>query len=52
MNTYRVIIKNSANCEVYNALINAETENEALMELIKEEIITVYSGDSLTIEEE
>lgn len=47
---YRIIIKNGANCEVYNEIISAENENIALKEIIDNEII--YSGDKIIIEEE
>ena len=52
MKTYRVIIKNSSNCEIYNTLINANTENDAILELLKENCFTLYCDDTLTIIEE
>lgn len=51
MNTYRVIIRNGTGSEIYNGLVNAETENEAIMKLLKDDIITLYCDDTLTIEE-
>ena len=47
---YRIIIKNSVNCEIYHAIITAKNENEALKTILETE--TIYSGDSIIIEEE
>jgi hypothetical protein len=50
MKTFRIIVKNGANCEIYNRLFNAETENEALKMFLENEII--YCDDSITISED
>lgn len=47
---YRIIIKNSGNCEIYNEIVTAKNENEALKIILETEIIC--SGDSILIEEE
>lgn len=47
---FRVIIKNGANCEIYNELITAKDENEAIKTVLESE--TIYSGDIINIEEE
>lgn len=47
----RVIIKNSANCEIYNKLVlNVADENEAIRKVLED--TTIYTGDSIIIEEE
>lgn len=50
MKTYRIIVLNSVNCEAFNALFNAETENEALKMFLQDN--EIYSGDSIQIDEE
>lgn len=47
---YRVIIKNSGNCEIYNEIVTAKDENEAIKTVLDSEII--YTGDRIEIEEE
>ena len=47
---YRIIIKNGANCEVYNEIVTAKDENEAIKIVLDSEII--YAGDKIEIEEE
>lgn len=47
---YRIIIKNGANCEIFNELITAKDENEAIKIVLENE--TIYSGDIINIEEE
>ena len=47
---YRIIIKNGTNCEIYNEIVTAKDENEALKIILETE--TIYSGDKIIIEEE
>lgn len=47
---YRIIIKNSGNCEIYNEIVTAKDENEAIKVVLDSEII--YAGDRIEIEEE
>lgn len=47
---FRVIIKNGANCEIYNELITAKDENEAIKTVLGSE--TIYTGDIIIIDEE
>lgn len=46
---FRIIIKNSGDCEIYNEIITAKDENEALKTVLDSEII--YTGDKIEIEE-
>lgn len=50
MRLFRVIIANSVGAELYNDVIEATDENEALLKVLKDEI--VYSGDTISIDEE
>ena len=50
MRLFRIIISNSVGAELYNDVIEAKDENEALLIVLKDEI--VYSGDTINIEEE
>ncbi len=45
---FRVIIKNGANCEIFNDLITAKDENEAIKRVLESE--TICSGDIISIE--
>ena len=49
MNKYRIIIKNGANIEIYNEIITAKSENEAIKQVLETEII--YAGDKIETEE-
>lgn len=46
---YRIIVKNRANCEIYNRLFESKTENDAVKDFLEWE--TLYDGDTLKIEE-
>lgn len=50
MRLFRIIITNDVGSELYNDVIEAKDENEALLVVIKDEAI--YSGDTISIEEE
>ena len=50
MRNFRIIIKNSGNCEIYNEIVTAKDENKALEYLIHDTFIC--DGDIITIEEE
>lgn len=50
MRLFRIIITNSVGSELYNDVIEAEEENDALLIVLKDEVI--YSGDTISIEEE
>ena len=50
MRLFRVIMTNGAGIEIYNEVIEAKDENEAISLILKDEII--YSGDTISIEEE
>ncbi len=50
MRLFRIIINNEVGAELYNQVIEADNENEALISVLKDEI--VYSGDMIIIEEE
>lgn len=45
----RIIIRNSGDCEIYNKIVTAKDENEALKTVLDSEII--YTGDKIEIEE-
>ena len=49
MNKYKIIILNGANCEVYNEIITAKNENEALLKLI--DFVIINAWDIIKIEE-
>lgn len=51
MNNYDVRIYNEVGCELYRNVIVAENENKALLKLLKDEDVIIYSGDNITIEE-
>lgn len=44
-----VVIRNSANCVLFNDYVEAKNENEALIKVLENEII--YEGDTISIEE-
>lgn len=46
---FRIIIKNAENCVVYDEIINAKNENEAIIKVMGE--VCVYIGDKIEIEE-
>ena len=50
MRLFRVIISNGVGAELYNEVIEAKDENEALLVVLEDEI--VYSGDTISIDEE
>lgn len=49
MELFRIIIKNASSYEIYNSLISANNENEALQIALKENLFTLFDGDTLTI---
>lgn len=49
MKLFRIVIKNFGGYEVYNSLISADDETEALKTALKEELFILYDGDTLTI---
>lgn len=49
MNKYKVIIQNSAGCEIYNEIITAEDENKAVIKVLG--YCTIYSEDTISVEE-
>lgn len=49
MNNYKIIVKNSGNCVVYDEIITAKNENEALKIMLQDNII--YCDDTIEIQE-
>lgn len=47
---YRIIVKNDAKIEIYNDIILAKNENDAMIEFLQNNVI--YERDTITIEEE
>lgn len=45
---YKVVILNAGNVEIYNDIIKASNENEALKILLENE--TICGGDTITID--
>ena len=52
MRYYTLTIKNNCGISIYQNTTQAEDENTALLKLLKEDEIIIYSGDIITIEEE
>lgn len=46
---FRIIIKNGGNCLIYDEIVNAKDENEALKKLLEE--ITISIDDTIEIKE-
>lgn len=46
---FRIIIKNVGNCVVYDEIINAKNENEAVIKVMGEVYVSI--GDKIEIEE-
>lgn len=46
---YKIIVKNSGKCVVYNEIIKAKNENEAFKIMLQNNVI--YCGDIIEIEE-
>lgn len=46
---FRIIIKNAGNCVIYDEIINAKNENEAIIKVMGEVYVSI--GDKIEIEE-
>lgn len=46
---FRIIIKNGGNCLIYDEIVNAKDENEALKKLLEK--VTISIDDTIEIKE-